>query len=293
MSRPHILFAINPKAGNTDKGNLPALIKERSEAKGFDYTLFETTGEKDEEKLRALVEQLSPTILAAAGGDGTCSLAARVVMNTPVKLGIIPAGSANGMARELNIPRDLGAAIDLLVTGTTRTIDLVLVNDKHISMHLSDVGLNAKIIKRFEEENTRGLWGYAKQLWRELFYVRHYHFEINTDGNKIHRTAISITMANASRFGTGAIINPSGKLDDGRFELCIIRPFPFYYLATLIVKFFRGTINNSKYISSISCSKATITCRKKLLLQVDGEVIGKVKEVTAQALPSALMVLVP
>lgn len=293
MLKPHIIFAINPKAGNTDKGYLPALIHERSEAMGFDYTLYETTGKNDEEKLRALAEKLSPVMIAAAGGDGTCNLVARVVINTPLKMGIIPAGSANGMARELNIPRDLRAAIDLLVTGQTKIIDLVLVNGRHISIHLSDVGLNAKIIKRFEEENIRGLWGYARQLWRELLYVRHYHFEIITDGNRTHRTAISITIANASRFGTGAIINPAGRLDDGMFEVCIIRPFPFYYLFTLAVKFFRGTISNSKYISIISCRNAVIRCRKKLLLQVDGEVIGKVKEVSAQALPSAIMVVVP
>lgn len=293
MSKQHILFVINPQAGNTTKDSLPGLIRQRSETLGFDYTIYETTGSDDKKKISGLVKQLGPSAVAAAGGDGTCNLVAQVIMGTPVKMGIIPAGSANGMARELGIPRDLEAAIDLLVKGRARTIDMIMVNDAYYSLHLSDVGLNAKIIKRFEEENKRGLWGYARQLWREMFSLKHYHFEIETDGKRFHRTAISITFANASRFGTGAIINPAGKLDDGKFEVCIIRPFPFYYLFTLIVKFFRGTISNSKYVHIISCSRARVRCRKRLTLQVDGEVTGHVKEVNVQALPSALMVIVP
>jgi diacylglycerol kinase (ATP) len=293
MIKQHILFVINPHSGTILKDGIPALIREKGIEHGFDHSLFETTGKDDHERLEEAVAQLCPSIVAAVGGDGTCNLVARVVKNTPVKIGIIPAGSANGMAYELGIPKDLGAAIDLLMKGAARSIDAVLVNEKYISIHLADVGLNAKIIKRFEKEKRRGLWGYARQLLREMFYVRKYHFEVSANGHQFHRTAISITFANATRFGTGAIINPGGKLDDGKFELCIIRAFPVYHLLTLAIKFFTGRINDSKYINIVSCSEAVVRCRKRITLQVDGEVIGKTKEVRIQALPAALLVIAP
>lgn len=293
MARPHIIFVINAKAGTTEKASLPDLIRQKGEELQFDHTIYQTTGDNDLEKLTRLMQELNPTLIAAAGGDGTCNMVARVVMNTPVKMGIIPAGSANGMARELNIPLDFPSAIDVLVKGDVRTIDLVKVNDKYFSIHLADVGLNAKIIRRFEQEKRRGLWGYARQLWRELFYVRHYHFELEVDGNRFHRTAISITFANSARFGTGAVINPLADLSDGKFEVCIIRPFPVYYLLTIAVKFFRGTINDSKYVHIVSCKEVIVRTRKKITLQVDGEIIGYVKEVKAQVVPSAVAVMVP
>lgn len=293
MAKSHIIFVINAKAGTTEKSMLPDLIRQKGDELQFDHTIYTTTGDDDIGKLTRLMQELNPTMIAAAGGDGTCNMVARVVMNTPVKMGIIPAGSANGMARELNIPLDFPAAIDLLVKGVVRTIDVVKVNDNFYSIHLADVGLNAKIIRRFEQEKVRGLWGYARQLWRELFYLKHYHFELEIDGSKFHRTAISITFANSARFGTGAVINPEADLSDGKFEVCIIRPFPVYYLLTLAIKFFRGTINNSKYVHIVSCREAIVRTRKKITLQVDGEIIGYVKEVKAQLIPSAVAVMVP
>jgi diacylglycerol kinase (ATP) len=293
MQKKRILFVVNYFSGNTAKESIPAMIEAWTAEHGFDPLIYAMKGKKDAEKIEELVEKEKPSVIVAAGGDGTCNLVAKIVMNTPVRMGIIPLGSANGMARELNIPRDPAAALDIIATGETSTIDILRVNNEHYSIHLSDVGLNAKIIRRFEREKRRGWWGYARQLIRELFYVKKYHFEIITDGLKYHRTAISITFANARHFGTGAVINPLGKLDDGKFEVCIIRPFPLYYLLALTVKFFWGRINESKYIQIISCKEAIVRCRRKLTLQVDGEVTGYTKEVRVQVVPSAVMVIVP
>lgn len=293
MLKKRILFVINYLAGTTAKEGLPALIKARAAMHGFEPVIYTMEGSNDAEKITKLVQEEKPSIVVAAGGDGTCNMVAKIVMNTSLKMAIIPLGSANGMARELGIPKDPLAAIDLIATGVTSSIDMLRINDIHYSIHLSDVGLNAKIIRRFEREKRRGWWGYARQLFRELFYVKKYHFEIVTDGIKYHRTAISITFANAQRFGTGAIINPIGNLHDGKFEVCIIRPFPLYYLFTLSIKFFTGKINESKYIHIISCKEAYVRCRKKLTLQVDGEIIGFTKEVRVQIIPSAVMVIVP
>lgn len=293
MQKKRVLFVINYLSGNTPKEGIPALIQEKSAVHGFESLIYSITGKNDEEKIAELVRKEKPEIIAAGGGDGTCNMIARIIKHTGTKMAIIPLGSANGMARELGIPKDPAVAIDLIATGSVLSIDMLRINDIHFSIHLSDVGLNAKIIRRFEKEKRRGWWGYARQLFRELFYVKKYHFEIITDGIKYHRTAISITFANAQRFGTGAIINPLGKLNDGKFEVCIIRPFPLYYLLTLSIKFFTGKINDSKYIQIISCREAYVKCRKKLTLQVDGEITGYTKEVRVQVLPSAVMVIVP
>jgi diacylglycerol kinase family enzyme len=122
---------------------------------------------------------------------------------------------------------------------------------------------------------------------------KQYKIELSHDSIRVKRRVVSLTFANARKFGTGAIINPDGKLNDGKFELCLLRAFPWYFLFDMAVRFFKGTIERSPFIEIISCEHALITSKKNLLLQVDGEVIGKFKEIEVKILKNALKVVVP
>jgi diacylglycerol kinase family enzyme len=93
-----------------------------------------------------------PDIAVAVGGDGTIKLIAESIMGTEIPLGILPGGSANGMAKELGVPTEPEAAMRLLVTGSLRTIHLVRVNG-HVCVHLSDIGYNADVVRRFEQQS--------------------------------------------------------------------------------------------------------------------------------------------
>jgi diacylglycerol kinase (ATP) len=291
--QPKILFVINPNAGPKGKSELLSQLHALLGLLVIDCKQFIMTGADDFKAIENEIRIFQPDIVTAVGGDGTCNLVAQLVMNTPIAMGIIPFGSANGMATELNIPKGMNAAMLNLLKGIPKSIDLLLINEKDIAMHLSDVGLNAKIVKRFTIENKRGLWRYIIHFFTEYFLLKHYPFIINCDGKTSLRKAISITFANASKYGTGAVINPIGIIDDGKFELCIIKPFPWYYLLPLTLKFFYGNLTNSKYVEIIRCSEASITTKKKLVLQVDGEIKQKVNTVSVRILPKFLKVLVP
>nr|WP_255534777.1 hypothetical protein [Pedobacter sp. SYSU D00535] len=153
--------------------------------------------------------------------------------------------------------------------------------------------MNARIVKRFEQDPKRGLWTYARHLFREIFLIKNYRFYIEQEGRPFIRKAVSLTFANASKYGTGAVINPVGKLDDGKFELVIIKPFPRIKLLSIGWKMFRGTLESSEYVDVISCSNALIRTSKRTTLQVDGEIIGKVKEIKVEILHKALTLIVP
>jgi diacylglycerol kinase (ATP) len=290
---PLILFVINPFAGANRDADLPASINTCAQLNALNFKLFVMTGADDLKAIEEAIVQYKPDILAAAGGDGTCNLVAQCARSRHLKMGIIPIGSANGMAVELNIPREMNEAILNLVNGVPKKIDLLQINESDIALHLSDVGLNAKIVKRFHVENRRGLWRYVVHFFTEYFLLKHYRFIITCDGKTFMRKAISITFANASKYGTGAVINPKGIIDDGKFELCIIKPFPWYYLLPITIKFFRGNLTNSKYVEIISCAEAIIDCRKKLILQIDGEIKKKTHRIMVGILPKALDVIVP
>ena len=285
-----ILFIINHRSGAGNDTSLKGLIAKEAKSEGFDFQIYSMTG-NDEENIRTEIKKYKPSIVSAAGGDGTVKLLAKILANTRIILSIIPYGSANGMAKELTISK-IDFALDLLTKGKPKPIDLVDINGE-ICVHLADVGLNARVVKRFEKDTKRGILTYAKHLFGEMFLLKNYRFQISYDGKNIIRKAVSITFANASKYGTGAVINPEGILDDGKFELVIIKPFPRVKLLSSAWKMFTGRLHTSDYVEKISCKKATVVSNRKTTLQIDGEVIGKVKQINSKVMVKALRVLVP
>lgn len=286
-----ILFVINPKSGKRSNTNLNDLISAQAVTAAFDFQIYTMSG-NDEELIRAAVKQYKPDVVAAAGGDGTVNLLAGILAHTKIALSIIPYGSANGMAKDLNIGTRIESALEMLSTGKPKAIDLLQINGK-ICIHLADVGLNARVVKRFENDKKRGILTYAKHLFGEMFLLKNYHFNIFYDDLYIRRKGVSITFANASKYGTGAVINPEGILDDGKFELVIVKPFPRIKLLSIAWKMFMNRLHTSDYVEIISCKKAMVSSRRRTTLQIDGEVIGKVKEINVDIHPKALIVLTP
>lgn len=288
-----ILFVLNPISGGENKTGFTDLIKEKSIEHLFQYKVFKTSGENDRSSLHKEINSYNPNVVAAVGGDGTVNLTASCLIDHHAMLAIIPCGSANGMAAELKIPSDPSDAIDIIIHGIVNKLDIILVNESFHCIHLGDMGVNARIVKRFEQNNRRGMWGYLRELMRESLLFKHYHFDILCDNVRIRKRAIMVTFANASKYGTGAVINPSGKINDGVFEVCIIKPFPWFYIIPLFFKFFFGNIENSRYIDIYPCRKAKIQTRKKLLLQIDGEIIGKFDKIDISIKEDAMNIIVP
>ncbi len=286
-----VLFVVNPKSGRKEETDFENQLAEQAGISGFEYESYQMRGGDDVTSIRSLIRSYQPDVVGAAGGDGTVNLLASLLHGTDTALLIIPKGSANGMARELGI-RSIQAALQLFETGLRRRIDLLRLNG-HICIHLADVGPNARIVKKFEQDAKRGIATYAKFFFQEMFLHKHYRFAIRCDDEMLHIKAFSLTFANASRYGTGAVINPIGRIDDAVFELVIIRPFPRIKLPSIILKLFLNKLQTSEYVRVIQCKSATVTCSRRTTLQVDGEVIGKVNSIEVEMLSRSLTVLVP
>ncbi|NJN24617.1 MAG: diacylglycerol kinase family lipid kinase [Cyclobacteriaceae bacterium] len=306
MSSPTYLFVVNPISGGHDKAPLFRYIDEEVKQKGLGCHIFTTTGKDDESKLAELVEKSRPEVMVAVGGDGTLLLVAKVAKNSPIKIGLMPLGSANGMSRELAIPKipdiklslnqteRFDAAWNIIRKGHVREIDLLEINDQHYSLHLSDIGLNAKIVKRFEAEKIRGYFGYARLLFKELRQKKKVHYQLVADNKTYKGKAYMIVIANATMYGTGAVINPVGKLSDGLFEICLLRQASIITMLRALSSIFKPDLRQRKdLLQIISCRKAQIQLRKPETLQVDGEVIGEVSNVSVRIMPKMLKMITP
>jgi diacylglycerol kinase (ATP) len=287
-----ILFVINPIAGGNDKSNLLNIISDTFNKTNTFYKYYYTSGKADEQNLLQVIKDFNPEIVVAVGGDGTCNLVAGCIINTEIKLAIIPVGSANGLATELNIPKEERAAIELIFQGFSKKIDTIKINNKNC-LHISDIGLNAKCIKRFEKEKIRGLYGYAKQFFRELWYSKPSKYTFMHNDGKFKKKAHVVAIANATKYGTGALINPNGKIDDGKFEICIVKPYPFWSLISIASAIFLGYLDKIKYAEIRSFEKIRIIKKKKITIHVDGEILPDTDVIDAEINKASLNVLVP
>ncbi len=289
MEQPlKILFILNPVSGGKKKIEWEPIIRKHFEGLPHVIEFFILTGKGDGSSIKYWLEKFKPDRAVAVGGDGTISMLASLLLGSEVVMGILPAGSANGMAKELEIPEDEDEALEIISDGEVCFCDLIKINDKNICFHLSDLGLNARLIKYFEESSLRGMWGYARMVFKVLWNRSLLEAHIKGDDLDMRTKAYMIVIANASKYGTGAVINPEGRVDDGRFEIVVLRKLS---LGQLFRMFLNYKNFNPKSAEIFRTTQATISVKRATHFQVDGEYQGKVKEVTANIIPRKLNIV--
>lgn len=292
MKPMKILFFINPNSGADNKTNPAEIIGQIMQQKKISYKIHELKKNTETKTIINEIKKTNPQIAVAAGGDGTVNLVASSLIGLEVPLGILPLGSANGMAFELGIPTKLEDAIQNLLTGKTQPIDAVKINGSHISLHLSDFGMNARVIKGFENEGKRGFGRYFKHFIKVLRTPRNFRCIIETPGKTYIHRALMVVIANSGSYRSGAVINPTHKKDDGRFEIIVLKPKKHWIIRNSIAAF-TGNFHNQPNIATYECTSAKITVRPSQELQVDGELLGKQQSVDAEIIKHALHVIVP
>ena len=287
--KPKLLFVINPVSGNSDvdwKKEIETYFKDK-EVK-IDFFVLPKKIVKKELKMYLLNSNADKII--AVGGDGTITLVANILLHSKIPLGILPAGSANGMAKEFGISLNPQEAIEVVDTGKIIPCDSININDQMACIHLSDIGLNAQLIKYFDEGKLRGKLGYAKVILKTLWQTEKIIIEMETADEKIKREAFMVVIANASKYGTGAVINPEGSVSDGFFELVIVKRINF--LTTLKMLVNPGPYN-PKHIEIFKCRSVNIQTKHKVPFQIDGEYMGKVKSIKAEISANSLNMILP
>jgi diacylglycerol kinase family enzyme len=154
-----ILFIINPIAGGKEKKDWETAIREFFRDSDYAFEFYIQTGQSDKASIQQYIEKFRPSTVVAIGGDGTVKLVAEIVKETTMCLGIIPAGSANGLAKELGIPAGVNEAIEVILNGHCKKVDAIKINEEELCFHLSDIGLNALLVKYFEKSKKRGCGG--------------------------------------------------------------------------------------------------------------------------------------
>lgn len=281
---------VNPISGDLDKSDLIAAVSEFSDTKHFHLQVYETKGKNDIKEIQKLYNQYLPQRIIVAGGDGTIKMVAEAMEAYDVIIGILPAGSANGLSVDLNLPDTIEENLKIAFLNDYMEMDMICINGKK-SIHLSDIGINADLVKNYEESDLRGFWGYALQAYTTLVdSIEPFVATITANKETIVHPARMIVIANSQKYGTGVTINPYGVMNDGKFELIILKSLDLL----LIGKIITGNMPiDSDDIVIISTDKATIKTDYPVNFQIDGEYCGAQTSLEIHILHKQMKIAIP
>jgi diacylglycerol kinase (ATP) len=284
------MLVVNPISGGVNKSELIEAATAFAEKEKLNLVIYSTSGITDVDNIKVLYDTYLPKRIIVAGGDGTIKMVAEAMEEHDVIIGILPAGSANGLAVDLNLPLEIEENLEIAFHNDYMEIDMISINGKK-SIHLSDLGVNAEMIKNYENSNIRGKWGYALQTISTLIDLED-PFVVTITGNfpTVQCEARMIVIANSQKYGTGVSINPNGVMNDGKFELVILKNMDLVVLGKIITGNMPIDVND---VEIISTEKAFVTTNIPVSFQIDGEYCDKETKLSIEILPKQLKVAVP
>jgi diacylglycerol kinase family enzyme len=286
-----ILLVVNPIAGGNSKDDFVRYAKGYLDSSNISYQFYKTTGKQDAKKVDTLLKKHSHQKVIVVGGDGTLHLLLKPLIHYKCKVGFIPMGSANGMAIELGINKSPKLLFKhYLDSITTHPLDVLSINDTYLLLHLGDVGANANLVAKYDQDEGRGLLTYAKHFWDEFQNLKSFDFEIETDQMDYERKGVMLAICNGRRFGTGIPLNSIGEMDDAVFELVVVKAMDFLDLLKATLSKYNEDFSIDR-LETLRAKKATLKFKTPRLLQVDGEVLGSFSKLTVEILPKALHVI--
>lgn len=287
-----LLVIINPIAG---KGFAPRLLKSAGvnplhKVYAVEMVVTEKSGHARELAIRACRDGFHAVV--AAGGDGTVNEVASGLIGTEVALGIIPAGSGNGFARQLGYAHNPDKVMNQIANAGTRKIDTLLINGKP-GINVSGFGFDGHVAWQFNHSGKRGLSTYTRIAIRELFNFPSIHFDLDLDGKKMDSEAHMLVVANSREFGNAAIIAPLADISDGKVDIVLVKRPPVHRVPGLFFHLFRGTLKNNLDVQFHTCFVLKGKTDRPVHYHVDGEAMEPTTDIQIEVKPASLTILQP
>lgn len=249
----------------------------------------------DLDDLSGIIRRHAPSsdCVIVAGGDGTLNAAAQGILDCGLPLGIVPAGTANDLARTLDLPLDVDACLDVIARGRTRRIDLGLVNGKPF-FNVASVGLSATLAKEltYDAKQRLGRLGYAWAAVKALVRAQPFHATIESDNEVVNVRTLQVAVGNGRFYGGGMTVEESALIDDGQLDLYSLEFSAAWKLALMLRSFRHGRHSAWDEVRAIKGQSFTIRTRRPRSINADGEIIGQTPAIFSQ-LPKSLSVFVP
>jgi diacylglycerol kinase (ATP) len=289
----HVRAILNPRAGVRSQHAYAALANAPN---GWQLEIEITNAPGHARELAHESAERGDDAVLAVGGDGTINEVAAGLVGSRTALGVVPAGSGNGLARTLGIALNPAAALVELAAGVRRRMDVGRINGE-VFLNVAGIGFDAFISTAFQEwtqpGRRRGILPYVWLSFTSLTSFVPEVWRLETAGQSVELPAFLATFANGRQYGGGAIIAPGARLDNGQLEIIIVDPCPNAELMLNAPRLFLGTIGSFRHYRRWTAPSATLTGQRLADHHRDGEPGGRSARFDIWVEPRALEVLVP
>jgi YegS/Rv2252/BmrU family lipid kinase len=271
MPRRRALLIVNAKARNGAAMLRQAV--ERLEAHGIE-PVHRDCGRREELSPMIVAEGGDVDCVVVGGGDGTINAAALGVIERRLPLGILPMGTANDLARTLDIPLDVDQAARIIAEGTTRRIDLGLVNGEPF-FNVASLGLSAELAQKLTREIKRryGRFGYALVAFQVLARARPFSAYISSEEGAARVRTLQIAVGNGRFYGGGNAVEKNAAIDDQHLDLYSLELKRAWKLALMARSFRYGEHGAWREVRAIRAKEFDIRTRKPRPINADGEIV--------------------
>ena len=290
------LLIINPISGQWRVNTAKAQMLERLGSIG-PLEVFETTGPGDATAAARRAVETGVRRVVVAGGDGTVNEVVNGLAGSDVLMGLVPLGTANVLARELDIPlEDVDAACGIIQAGRVTKIDLAKCDGQYFVL-MAGIGFDAAVVNNVDPKikDIFGPAAYGISGATELLRHKPSKFSINIDGVTYETEGSMVVVANVSSYAIEIKVARHAIFNDGWLDVCVFEKSEtprIGLLSQALRLVLLGSIPGDPSITCFKGKKVSITCEPPAFVQIDGDVVGKTPT-EIEVFPNALRMIVP
>lgn len=231
--------------------------------------------------------------IVLAGGDGTINLALDALMEVDMPVGILPLGTANDLARSLDIPLTLDGAVDVILGGHLSRVDAARVNEVSF-INAIGIGIGPQMTHEMDSESKSklGVLAYVKSIVQVLKRERVFHARIKSEDRSSEGEYVQITIANGIHYGGGMTISADASLNDGQLDVLLVPRQSHLSLLGNALQFRSGYTRASDSLTHWRCPEICIETDATMEVTADGEFLTETP-VECRVIPSCLSIYVP
>jgi len=295
-----ILYFINPVSGPRRNSSLQQIITEKTQEQNISFKIIAADKNGNYSYLKEKIKKEKITDAVICGGDGTINQVAAALLGIDVNIGIIPAGSGNGLAFAAKIPKQATSALQIIFNGKSAKIDGFYINN-YFGCMLCGIGFDAQVAHDFALDKQRGLATYVKQSVKNFVKASPYAFDITLKGKTFSTEAFFISIANSNQFGNNFTIAPKASLDDGLLDIIVVKKMNKARMLWSVLQQIRsGKVVHSdeknfhkKDVLYFQTDKLIIDNPLLAPLHIDGEPAATDMKFTIKILPAAFRLIRP
>jgi YegS/Rv2252/BmrU family lipid kinase len=296
MPAVKIEVIINAGSGADDKKDVPRLLGEMFAANDAEVRISVAHSGAEVVHLAKRAAQTDAEVIVAGGGDGTINSVAAAVIDAQKTLGILPFGTMNHLAKDLQLPLDIEGAVKTILEGEVTSIDTGEING-HIFLNNSSLGLYPSIVRERQKQQQLGWGKWPAFVWAALSVLRRYPFlnvRLSVDGNELATRTPFVFIGNNEYEMETLNIGSRSCLDAGNLSLYVTNRIGRLGLIRLALRALFGGLRQEKDFLALCSKEIWIdTKHKRLRVALDGEVIMMQPPLHYRVRPRTLRVLVP